>query len=105
MKTIAALGLLSMSASAAVVKRQHDMANMGGGFKLPSLDGFKIPGFDLGNIAKSMPKEGLAGLINPSVRKAYKIETMEPKINPNAKRVKIIYGPYKIRAANVSEVS
>jgi hypothetical protein len=99
MKYIAVLSLLSLSANAVVVKRQHDMSNMGGGLKL---DGFKLPaGFDIGKIAKSMPKEGFSSMMNPEVRKASKIEQMDPKIHPDAKRVKITYGPYKIRAANV----
>jgi hypothetical protein len=99
MKQIAALALLSLSANAAIVKRQHDMSSMGS--SPLNFDAFKIPGLDIQNIAKSMPKGGLSSLMNPGIRKAAKIEEMEPKINPNAKRLKLTYGPYKIRAANV----
>jgi hypothetical protein len=35
-----------------------------------------------------------------SKEKAYKIEEMTA-VNPGAKRLKIIYGPYKLQAANV----
>ena len=35
-------------------------------------------------------------------KKAYKIEQIKTQTSvPEAKRVKIIYGPYKLRAANV----
>jgi hypothetical protein len=33
-------------------------------------------------------------------KKAMKIEEMPPKF-PGAKRIKLLYGPYKLRAANV----
>jgi hypothetical protein len=100
MKTVAAIGLLALSANAAVIKRQDLMA---GGFSIPGFGDFsKIPGFDISNIAKSLPKGGLASLMNPSVRSALKIEEIKPLRNPQAKRIRLTYGPYKIRAANVS---
>jgi hypothetical protein len=33
-------------------------------------------------------------------KKAYKVEEMKA-VNPGAKRLKMIYGPYTLRAANV----
>jgi len=35
-------------------------------------------------------------------KKAFRIEEMKPK-DPTAKRMKIIYGPYTLKAANVSQ--
>jgi hypothetical protein len=35
------------------------------------------------------------------VTKAYKIEEVPPRRRKDAKRIKIIYGPYTLRAANV----
>jgi hypothetical protein len=96
MKAFTTLSLLVLSVNSVVVRRQ----NADGLF--PGLQGLKIPGFDLSQIAKSLPKGGLAGLLKPEVKKAYKIEEMKPLVNPQAKRIKITYGPYKIRAANVS---
>jgi hypothetical protein len=93
MKAFTTFSLLALSTNAAVVRRQEG---------LPGLEGLKIPGFDISQIAKSLPKGGLAGLLRPTVKKAYKIEEMKPQVNPQAKRIKITYGPYKIRAANVS---
>jgi hypothetical protein len=48
---------------------------------------------------------GLAAAFLPA-RKAFKIEKIAPQTNvPGAKRIKIIYGPYKLKAANVSLMS
>jgi hypothetical protein len=45
---------------------------------------------------------GMASLFIPP-KKAFKIEHMKPLTDvPGAKRIKIIYGPYKLKAANVS---
>jgi hypothetical protein len=99
MKVISTVALLALSANAAVVRRQE------GGFKIPGLENFpKIPGFDISSIAKSLPKGGLAGLLNPTVLKAMKIEEIPPKRMPDAKRIRLTYGPYKIKAANVSPI-
>lgn len=95
MKFVTAVGLFALAVDAGVIKRQEGLGD------LASL----IPkGFDLGKIAKSMPKGGLAALFSPEVRKAYKVEDIKPKRNPEAKRVRITYGPYKVKAANVSSV-
>jgi hypothetical protein len=51
----------------------------------------------------SMPKGGigsLLGLLSPQVQKALKIEDIPPQIRKDAKRQRITYGPYKIRASN-----
>jgi hypothetical protein len=117
MKKVAILSLLSLSASAAVVKRQFGLGSMGmNGFEglfgfgvlpgiggLPALGGLPgLGGFDITKIAKSLPKGGLAGLMRPVVRKANKIEYITPLRHPDAKRIRLTYGPYKIKAANVS---
>jgi len=50
----------------------------------------------------SMPKGGLGslmGLLSPKIQKAMKIETIEPRIRKDAKRIRITYGPYKIRSS------
>jgi hypothetical protein len=104
MKTIAALTLLVLSVNAAVVKRQGHSNNggtaPGSGFQ--GFAGLTVPGLDLASIAKTLPKGGLGGLMGPTVRKAYKIEEIPPQKNPKAKRIRITYGPYKIRGANAS---
>jgi hypothetical protein len=97
MKFTTTLCLLVLSANGAVVKRQQKQGGSGMG-------SFNFPGIDLSSIAKALPN-GLpkgGGLIgNREVRKAYKIEQLTPKYDPEAKRIKITYGPYTIRAANV----
>jgi hypothetical protein len=35
--------------------------------------------------------------VKPFVIKAAKLEHMQPKLRPNAKRIKMKYGPFKIR--------
>jgi hypothetical protein len=105
MRTIAALGLLALSTNADVVKRQG--YSHGGGATptngAPSLGGLKSPSSDFfADIAKALPKGGLGAMLNPEVRKAYKIEQIPAQTNPQAKRVRTTYGPYKIRASNVS---
>jgi hypothetical protein len=92
MRLVTAVGLLALSVDAGVVKRQEygDLSSL-------------IPkGFDFSKIAKSIPKGGLMAMLNPEVRKAYKVEEIAPKRNPAAKRVRLTYGPYRIKAANVS---
>jgi len=42
---------------------------------------------------------GLSGKSQPT--KAAKVEFIEPKIRKDAKRIRLTYGPYKLRAANV----
>ena len=44
----------------------------------------------------------LMGKAEPT--KASKVEFIEPKIRPDAKRIRLTYGPYKLRAANVGVV-
>jgi hypothetical protein len=105
MKTIAALGVLALSINAGIIKRQG--GSYGGGVTpingTPGLDGLKSPGSDfLANMAKALPKGGLGAMLSPEVRNAYKIEQIPPQMNPKAKRVRTTYGPYKIRASNVS---
>jgi hypothetical protein len=39
-----------------------------------------------------------------SIIQATKIEELKPKINPQAKRIKITYGPFKIKGLEVSFV-
>jgi hypothetical protein len=97
MKAVSMLVLLALSANAAVVKRQA------GGFTLPAgLDKFIPDGFDISSLAKSLPKGGMANMMNPTVRMAFKVEEIKPTRMPEAKRVRLTYGPYKIKAANVS---
>lgn len=109
MKTISTLAVLALSADAAIIKRQgHDHSSMAG---MGSMGGMgkemgKIGGLDLQSIIKSLGgkggKGGLSGFMRATeVRKAYKIEQMKPLIRPEATRVRITHGPYKIRAANV----
>jgi hypothetical protein len=38
----------------------------------------------------------------PGIRAAYKIESMPSQILPEAKRIKITYGPFKLRGTEVS---
>lgn len=55
------------------------------------------------DIKKVDPKmiETFAPMFMPK-KKAYKIEQIKPKSPvPEAKRLRIIYGPYRLRAANV----
>jgi hypothetical protein len=47
---------------------------------------------------------GKAGKMYPAQR-AYKIEQIPPLRRKEAKRIKITYGPYTLRAANVSRQS
>lgn len=42
----------------------------------------------------------LGSLLTAKPMKAFKIEAIRPT-RPNAKRVRIIYGPYKLKGANV----
>jgi hypothetical protein len=111
MKTISTLAVLALSADAAIIKRQgHDHSSMAG---MGSMGGMgkemgKIGGLDIQSIIKALGGKGgkgglggLSGLMKPDVRKAYKIEQLKPLIRPEATRVKVTHGPYKIRAANV----
>jgi len=102
MKTVASLALLALTANGAVVKRQADLLK---GLQIPGLEGFKLPaGFDLSSIAKSLPKGGLTGLLNPEVKTALKVEKIPTLRNvPGAERVRITYGPYKIKASGAKE--
>jgi hypothetical protein len=85
--------LFMLSAHAAVFDRRQDASLLG-------LD--KLPkGFDVGSFAKSLPKGGLTGFFNPEVRMAFKVEQIAPKRMPDAKRVRLTYGPYKLKAATV----
>jgi len=69
----------------------------------------KLGGFDIQSIIKSLGGKGgkggkgglggLSGMLRPEVRKAYKIEKLKPRVRPDATRVRITYGPYKIRAS------
>jgi hypothetical protein len=47
---------------------------------------------------------GKAGQRYPA-QKAYKIEAIPPLRRKDAKRIKITYGPYLLRAANVSQLA
>jgi hypothetical protein len=60
-----------------------------------------LSNLDTSKIDLSKIPPGMIGAFVPA-RKAYKIEQMklETKV-PGAKRVKVIYGPYKLQAANV----
>jgi len=113
MKSAVALYLLTLSANAAVVKRQgHDHGGApsygspaAGGFSIPGLEGFKIPGlenFKLPGLNFAVPKGGFAAMMKPDVRKAYKVEEIPPQKYKDAKRIRITYGPYKVRASSVS---
>lgn len=120
MKTASTLALLVLSADAAIIKRQHDHSKMGGMEGMSGMAGMsgaagpgKVGGLDIQSIIKSLGnkggkggKGGLGGLFSamrPAVRKAYKIEKLKPLIRPEATRVRITYGPYKIRASGVSD--
>ena len=97
MKTSTVLGLLVLSTNAAVIKRQghsHDGASTYG---ILGLEGFKIPGLNF-----ALPKDGISAMFTPSVRKAYKIEQIPPQKYKEARRIRITYGPYNIRATSVS---
>jgi hypothetical protein len=88
MKIITVLCFLTFSVNAAVIKRQeHD--NSGGG---------GIGG--LTNIA-TLPK---SGLLTPETQRAMRIEEIQPKVNPSAKRIRLTYGPFKIGVPNVSSL-
>jgi hypothetical protein len=105
MKTIATLAILALSADAALIKRQdHDHSSMG---SMGSMGSKGLPGgFDFKNIGKAFGKGGLlSSFLNPETRMAYKIEELKPVVRPEAKRVRITYGPYKIRASNVGFIS
>jgi hypothetical protein len=112
MKTVSTLALLALSADAAIIKRQHDHSAMGGMEGMSSMGSMGSPGnlggLDIQSIIKSLGgkggkggKGGLAGMLRPEVRKAYKIEKLKPLVRPDATRVRITYGPYKIRASGV----
>ena len=120
MKTVA-FSLLAFSANAAITKRQgHGNANgptygtsglqglnLPGleGFKLPGLDGLSIPGlenFKIPGLNFAPPKDGFAAVLRPKVRKAHKIELVPPQKYEDARRIRITYGPYKVRASSVS---
>jgi hypothetical protein len=50
----------------------------------------------------STPKGGLGALLsmlNPPVQKVFKMEYLKPELNPDAKKIRITYGPYKIRSS------
>jgi hypothetical protein len=50
----------------------------------------------------SMPTGGgLLNMLVPATQKAMKIEEMPSRLHPGAKRVKMTYGPYKLRASSV----
>jgi hypothetical protein len=112
MKTISTLAILALSADAAIIKRQgHDhssMAGMGdmGGMGKGMAGMGKIDGIDIKAILKSLGGSGglggLGKMMKPEVRKAFKIEKMKPQVRPEATRLRITYGPYKIRASGVS---
>jgi hypothetical protein len=68
--------------------------------QLPSGDKIAdlIKGGKLGNLAG----KGLGFLTgNAPPTKAMKVEYIEPKISKDAKRIRLTYGPYKLRAVNV----
>jgi len=86
MKITLVLGLAAALTNATVVRRQEQSRS------------------DMAGMEKSTPK--LAGKAPPpltrqGIRQALTIENIIPQINPEAKRIRMIYGPYKIRAANV----
>jgi len=104
MKTAAAIGFLPFFANAAVIKRQGhgggEKAHGGGsnGFNIPGLEGFKFPGMNY-----ALPKDGIAAMLNPQVRKAYKIENLAPQRWKDARRVRITHGPYKLGASSAKK--
>jgi hypothetical protein len=112
MKAIA-FSLLAFSANAAIIKRhEHNFADgptYGApglqGFKLPKLEDLKgIPGlenFKFPGLNFAPPKDGFAAVLSPKVRKAMKIESIPPVQYKDARRVRITYGPYKVRASSV----
>jgi hypothetical protein len=122
MKTVAALGLLALTANAAVVKRQGHSHEGGGGstygspapksegfkipglesFNLPGLEGLKLPGLNGFKMKGAMPKGGMMSMMSMPSRKAYKIEQIPPQKYKDARRVRIMYGPYTIRSSKVS---
>jgi hypothetical protein len=118
MKTVSALALLALSAEAALIKRQHDHSAMGGmaGMAGPPAAGAagKLGGIDIQSILKQLGKGGKGGKggfpglgafmggKKPEVRKAYKVEKLKPLVRPEATRVRLTYGPFKIRASGVS---
>jgi hypothetical protein len=112
MKTVSTLALLALSADASIIKRQHDHSAMGGmGDMAGKGSTGKVGGIDIQAILKSLGGKGgkggkgglggFAGMMKPEVRKAYKIEKLKPLVRPDATRLRITYGPYKIRAAGV----
>lgn len=98
MKTAAAIVLLALSANAAVIKRQEHSHDGGVTIGPTGLGGFKIPGLNF-----ALPKGGMAAMLTPEVRKAYKIEQIPPQKYKDARRIRITYGPYKIRATSAKE--
>jgi hypothetical protein len=75
----------------------------------PGLDRRQLPSGDkLAELIKSGKLGGAAGkglgalMGKAQPTKASKVEFIEPKIRPDAKRIRLTYGPYKLRAVNVS---
>jgi hypothetical protein len=96
MRTVTTLGLLALSANAVVIKRQGHSHGGGPSFNNVPGQGFIFPGLNF-----APPKGGLLQMLKPDVRKAYKVEQIPPQKYKDAKRIKITYGPYKIRATSV----
>jgi hypothetical protein len=93
MKTILFVGLLALLVDAAVLTLERTGAGIG------SIPGYHLDMFDKETIMRSIDSSKFPAA------KPYKLESIPPKLNPEAKRIRLIYGPYLVKGSEVCTLS
>jgi hypothetical protein len=94
MRIFTVVGLLVLLADAAVVRQ--DFRNHGtSGTSEIKLPGYHPDMFNMDKVMRSIESS------NQPAAKPYKLESIPPLFNPQAKRIKLIYGPFKVKGSEV----